>query len=220
MKKHNCYVFGQQVEPAWLTAENVAEILADASDRAVAAAKPDISCILDILDRVSQAWSDPKYHLRRFAAGILPELTSFSPAMIEQGFAVISAICKRQNLEKKLTGELGSLAVLDHGEDKPHLNYLLRAIGRKTLLHLTAGNVFVGAVDSLVSGIISKNANILKMSRVDPVFPNLFIESIKEHDPAGIIWPNQAALIWKGGDLAIENQMLQADLTVVFWGRV
>lgn len=218
MKKHKCYVFGEKVAVDWLTGEKVADVLAEASDRAIAAAKPDISCVLDILDLVSQAWANPQYHLRKLAAEILPDLTFFSPEMIEQGFAVVSAICQRKNLEKRIIGELGSLSVLDHGEEKPHLQYLLRAVGRKVLLHLTAGNVFVGAVDSLVSGIISKNANILKMSRVDPIFPNLFIESIREHDPAGIIWPNQAALLWKGGEADIENPMLQADLTVVFWG--
>lgn len=218
MKKQMCFLFGEKVESSWLTAEKVADVIDEAAGRAVAAERPDISCILDILDQVSQAWADPQYHLRKLAASILPDLTLFSPEMIEQGFAVVSAICRRQNLEKRLLGELGSLTVLDQGDEKPHLQYTLRAIGRKVLLHLTAGNVFVGAVDSLVSGIITKNANILKMSRVDPVFPNLFIESIKEHDPAGIIWPNQAALLWKGGDTEIENPLLQADLTVVFWG--
>ncbi|HPT45126.1 MAG TPA: acyl-CoA reductase, partial [Candidatus Rifleibacterium sp.] len=218
MKKNKCLVFGQQVDADWLNSETVDEVLALASEKAALAADPDIACIMNILDQVSQAWADPEYHLRRQAAKILPGLTLFSPAMIEEGFAVISAICRRTNLEKRISGEFGDSAVLDRGSERPHLNFRLRAMPRGVLLHLTAGNVFVGAVDSLVSGIITKNANILKMSRVDPVFPLLFIESIKEHDPAGIIWPNQAALLWKGGDEAIETALLQAPLTIVFWG--
>ncbi len=218
MKKQKCLVFGQEVDAGWLTSETVGEILAAATERAALAADPDIACVVDILDRVADAWADPAYHLRKKAAKLLPELTLFSPAMIEEGFGVISAICRRANVEKRIRGELGDLKVLDGGSERPHHSYRLCARPRGILLHLTAGNVFVGAVDSLVSGIITKNANILKMSRVDPVFPLLFIESIKEHDPAGIIWPNQAALLWKGGDAAIENLLFQAPLTIVFWG--
>ncbi|MDD3146997.1 MAG: acyl-CoA reductase [Candidatus Riflebacteria bacterium] len=218
MKKAKCLVFGQKVDSDWLNASTISEILAEAAEKAVLAAEPDIACILDILDQVSVAWADPDYHLRKKAAKILPELTMFSPEMIDEGFAVISAICRRKNVEKRLIGEFGDLSVLDHGMERPHLGFKLRARPRGVLLHLTAGNVFVGAVDSLVSGIITKNANILKMSRVDPVFPLLFIESIKEFDPAGIIWPNQAALLWKGGDTAIETPLLESPLTVVFWG--
>lgn len=218
MKNAKCFVFGQQVDSDWLNASTVVEVLAEASEKAVLAAEPDIECILDILDQVSRAWADTGYHLRKKAAKLLPALTMFSPEMINEGFAVISAICRRKNVEKRLRGEFGDLAVLDRGSEKPHHGFRLRAMPRGILLHLTAGNVFVGAVDSLVSGIITKNANILKMSRVDPFFPLLFIESIKEFDPAGIIWPNQAALLWKGGDAAIEAPLLEAPITVIFWG--
>jgi len=218
MKKQKLYIFGQQREQNWLNAETAVELLEEARERAAVAAHPDIECILDVLDDVSRAWADPDYHLRRQAEKILPELTSFSAQMIEQGFNAISAICRRENLEKRLKGEFGNLSVLDAGQERPHLDYRLHALPRGVLLHLTAGNVFVGAVDSLISGIITKNVNILKMSRVDTVFPGLFIESIKEHDPAGIIWPNQAAVLWKGGDEAIETPLLNAPLTVIFWG--
>ncbi len=218
MKKQKIYVFGQQPDQNWLNSATVGELVEEARERSAIAARPDIECILGVLNDVSQAWADPEYHLRRKAAEVLPELTAFSEQMIVEGFKAVSAICRRENLEKRLKGEFGSMAVLDAGLEKPHHDYNLRALPRGVLLHLTAGNVFVGAVDSLVSGIITKNVNILKMSRVDTVFPVLFIESIKEHDPAGIIWPNQAAVLWKGGDESIENTLLQAHLTVIFWG--
>lgn len=216
--KKKCSVFGKVVESDWLNEETVHEIIADVQDHAQSASKPDVECILDVLQRVSECWDDPTYHLRKKAAKVLPSLTCFSREMINEGFSVVAAICRRENLEKRLTGELGDLRILDDWVGRPHLSYDLRAVPRGVLLHLTAGNVFVGAVDSLVSGIITKNANILKMSRVDPVFPLLFLESIQENDPEGIIWPHQAALLWKGGDETIENPLLNAPLTVVFWG--
>jgi phenylacetate-coenzyme A ligase PaaK-like adenylate-forming protein len=215
---NKCYLFGKEIAAEQLDSELVAEIIADAQDHAAAAAKPDVECILDVLQCVSECWEDPDYHLRKKAARILPGMIDFSKEMVNEGFGVISAICRRENLEKRLIGELGHRRILDEWVGRPDLAYDLKAVPRGVLLHLTAGNVFVGAVDSLVSGIITKNANILKMSRVDPVFPLLFLESIKENDPDGIIWPHQAALLWKGGDERIENPLLQAQLTVIFWG--
>ncbi|NCB46620.1 hypothetical protein EOM81_06355 [bacterium] len=216
--KNKCCVFGKFVKSEFVSSENIFDILSEAFERAAVAATPDIDCILDILDNVSAAWADPNYHLRVKAAEVLPKLTDFSPEMTDAGFDVVSQICARENLEKRLKGEFNSLRLFDEGEEQPHLGYKLKAKSRGVLVHLTAGNVFVGAVDSLVSGIITKNVNILKMSRVDTVFPVLFIESIKEHDPAGIIWPNQAAISWKGGDESIENPILNSPATIVFWG--
>ncbi|GAB4275916.1 MAG: hypothetical protein Kow0029_17390 [Candidatus Rifleibacteriota bacterium] len=212
------YLFGKEIDEIWLNEETIHEVLSDAQDHALAAAKPDVECVLDVLQRVSECWEDPGYHLRKKAARYLPDLTGFSTEMVNEGFKVVASICRRENLEKRLAGELGDKRLLDGWVPRPHLNYDLRAIPRGIIVHLSAGNVFVGAVDSLVSGIITKNANILKMSRVDPVFPLIFLESIKENDPEGIVWPHQAALLWKGGDERIENPLLKAPLTVVFWG--
>lgn len=218
MKKQKILVFGKKESADWLNCSTVNDLLEEAFEKAEVASRPDIACIIEVLDRVGRCWADPSYHLRQKAAEILPELTMFSEEMINEGFGVISSICSRKSLERRISGELGSLAVLDQGEFRPHQNFRLRAIGGKVVVHLTAGNVFVGAVDSLISGIITKNANILKMSRVDPVFPLLFLESIKENDPAGLIWPQQAAVLWKGGDASIEVPMLSAPVTVIFWG--
>ncbi|MBI3038597.1 CoF synthetase, partial [bacterium] len=108
--------------------------------------------------------------------------------------------------------------LLDRWVRRLELNHDLMAIPRGQVLHISAGNVFVGAVDSLVSGIITKNVNLLKMSGSDPVFPILFVESLREADPENLIWKNQAVLQWKGGDSAIEKPLLNAGFTVVFWG--
>lgn len=218
MNNNKIFVFGQEYASDWLCADTAHELLEEAYEKAKLASEPDIECVLEILDNVSKAWADPDYHLRQKAAEILPQLTSFSAEMIEEGLKVVSEICSRKSLEKRITGELGSLVVLNDGEEKPHNDYRLKAKPRGVVLHISAGNVFVGAVDSLISGIITKNANILKMSGADPVFPVLFLESIKEFDPAGIIWANQAVVVWEGGNRAIEDILFDSKLTLVFWG--
>lgn len=212
------WVFGNKIDSNKVNAELISEVLADAFERVSIAAAPDIECILAVLDKVSEAWANPEYSLRKQAKAILPSLTMFSSEMIEEGLNVVSALCSAKNLRQRLRGELGHERVLDEGIEKHRFSHRLKAKGRGVVVHLTAGNVFVGAVDSLVSGIITKNVNILKMSRVDTVFPILFLESIREHDPAGVIWPNQVALLWKGGDEEIEQPIFNAPLTIVFWG--
>ena len=81
--KQYAYVFGRVVESDWLNSDTVTDLISEACDKAENAMHPDIDCILDILDRVSNAWADPEYRLRKQAASILPELTDFSPQMIE-----------------------------------------------------------------------------------------------------------------------------------------
>lgn len=218
MNKTETWCFGKKVPTNYLSKNNVSELILSANDHAHLVRRVDINCILDILESVADCWADPNYHLRKLAMKLLPGMIAFSPKMVDEGLNVVSMICRREGLEKRLSGELGSIKILDEWVKKTALGYDLKAVPRGVLLHLTAGNVFVGAVDSLVSGIITKNVNILKMSRIDPIFPALFIESIKENDPHGLIWPHQAALQWKGGDLSIERELLNAKLTVVFWG--
>ncbi len=218
MKKDVTFAFGKSIGLKFLNSQIVSEVLEDAFEHASLASRPDIECVIDVLERVSACWLDPEYPLRVVAQKALPEMLNFSSEMVFEGLNVVGQICSRASIEKRLRGELGDLRVLDEWRPQPHNGHELKAVPRGVLLHLTAGNVFVGAVDSLVSGIITKNANILKMSRVDSLFPILFLESIKENDPEGLVWPHQAVLLWKGGDELVENLLLKAPLTVVFWG--
>ncbi|MGM0600744.1 MAG: acyl-CoA reductase [Candidatus Rifleibacteriota bacterium] len=216
--KKSSYVFGNVVSENWLDETSVKDVISDAFDHSLACARPDLNCIIEVLQRVADCWADPDYHYRKKAMRILPSLLNFSHEMVEEGFEVIASICSQESILKRLSGELGSQNILDDWIARPHHGFEVKALPKGVLLHLTAGNVFVGAVDSLVSGIITKNANILKMSRVDSVFPILFLESIKENDPEGVIWPHQSALLWKGGDEKIEGPLFEAPLTIVFWG--
>lgn len=78
-------IFGREVEK--LTPDLIVEMLSEAEDQAQAAVQPDIECVLDVLNDVAECWQNPEYHLRRKAARILPELTSFSHEMVEEGLS-------------------------------------------------------------------------------------------------------------------------------------
>ncbi|RCK79377.1 MAG: Phenylacetate-coenzyme A ligase [Candidatus Ozemobacter sibiricus] len=210
--------FGHKVPPTPPVEDGLQSLLAEARAAARRAADTPIEKTLEVLDRASRRWADPADPLRRKALEELPDRIGFSRAMVEEGLATVAAICSRASLERRLLGELGGKHFRQTWQARPGLDHDVLAVPRGVVVHLAAGNVFVGAVDSLVAGIVTGNANLLKMSRVDPLFPILFLESLRECDPEGYVWPNQAAFLWRGGDLAVEGPLLSADLTVVFWG--
>ncbi len=212
------YVFGHQGPGVALTAAEIPALLGEARGRVEAARGVKFEEVLEILERVADIWADPEHPLYREALGGLPGRIGFSAAMVAEGLAVVSSLCRRETCLARVRGELGDPALLDGWVERPALGHALRAWPRAPVLHISAGNVFVGAVDSLLAGILTKNVNILKLSRVDPVFPALFLESIRQVDSRGLVWPNQALVTWKGGDASVETPLLTAGLTVVFWG--
>ncbi len=217
MEAESVWVFGRQ-RPALLLPEEIDELLSIGVRRAASAALVPTDRLLEVFARVSRIWSNPEHELRRRAQAILPDLVAFSPQMVEQGLDVIAAICRPESIRRRWDGELGGAAVLDGWLQRPQLGYDLRAVPHGLLVHVAAGNVFVGAVDSLLSGMITKNANLLKLSHADPVFPPLFLESLRQADSEGWVWPNQALVQWKGGDEALEKRLYGSPVTVVFWG--
>ncbi|MEW6711968.1 MAG: hypothetical protein AB1403_19250, partial [Candidatus Riflebacteria bacterium] len=70
--QNKCNIFGRDIDAADLTSEMIADLLTEAEDQAQAAAKPDVECVLDVLQAVSECWNDPDYHLRQRASAILP----------------------------------------------------------------------------------------------------------------------------------------------------
>lgn len=214
----NTSLFGTETSDIALSGKLIPALLASARERAAAVAAVPIHEIIETLDRVASVWGDKQHPLRRMAQKELPGLIGFSPEMVSKGLDVVSGLCRHHTTEARIYGEIGELAVMDDWVARVDLGYDLRTVPRGVVLHLAAGNVFVGAVDSLLAGILTKNANILKMSSADQLFPRLFMQSLRECDPDGLVWPNQAIVSWKGGDDDVEAPLLSADLTVVFWG--
>jgi phenylacetate-coenzyme A ligase PaaK-like adenylate-forming protein len=218
MKNSHAYLFGKIAPLASLQPSEVSELLKSAAAHASLMAEVPNEKILTVLGRVSQIWKNAQHPLRIRAQKELPALVRFSPEMVAAGLDVVAALCDPENIARRLEGEFGPLPPSPEWVDRPRLHHQVRVLPRGPVLHLAAGNVFVGVVDSLVSGIITRNANILKMSQADPFFPGLFLESLQAADPEGLIWPHQAVVLWKGGDRAIEAPLLRQCGTVMFWG--
>lgn len=140
--------------------------------------------ILDILDAAGRLWRNPNYPLRLEALERLPEVVGFGREMIERGFEELGRLLDRSELQRKLAYDLGRSARLDGWVWRRGYNGYIRAVPLGVLTHVSPGNVFLGAADSLVHGLLVKNINLVKVSRGDPIFPLLFAQSLKEADRA------------------------------------
>lgn len=181
------FIFGEFGIQPELSPEFCSKLLERATASANSFRDCSIDYIIETFDKVASNWADKSYPLRQEAIRRLPGLISFSPEMVEEGLDTLAAICSKRSLTERIQRELGGVRLLDGWQNVVEGNYDLRALPKGRVLHLSAGNVFLGAADSLISGIITKNANILKLSSSDRVFPVLFLGSIREADTEGLI---------------------------------
>jgi len=179
---------------------------------------PPQAKILDVFSRLSRAWSDPGYPPRRKAAAALAESTGLSGEFITAVLNEFPRLLAPETLLKKIEGELGSRAVQEEPVLQASTGARLMAAPAGLVLHVASGSVFMGGVDSLIDGMITRNVNFLKMSTDEMEFPVIFAESLKEFDRERVVITRLAVLWWKGGDAGIENAFKSSMDRIIFWG--
>ena len=214
------FAFGTFNTTERITPELTAELVTKAQKNRHAFRRVPLVAILTVLDRVSRRFADPEDPYRKEALRLLPDLIGFTPEMIEAGIDTLCSILQRENLETRLQCDLGNASFLDEYVYHDAFKGYMRAMPLGVIAHVAAGNVFVGAVDSLVQGIITKNISLLKLSSNDPVFPLLFARVLSECDPDGIVSGSFALLPFAGGEVEIERILKQeCDGVIVYGGR-
>ena len=173
------YLYGE-FSKAELTAQDVDDLISRGQEMSL----QDVATreILDILDRAGRLWRNPNYHGRQKAVEKLPSVVGFSPQMVERGLEELARLLDRSELQRKLRYDLGRSARLDGWVWRKGYNGYIRAVPLGVVTHVSPGNVFLGAADSLVHGLLTKNINLVKVSQGDPLFPLLFARSLKEAD--------------------------------------
>ncbi|MFW5701858.1 MAG: aldehyde dehydrogenase family protein, partial [Bacteroidota bacterium] len=212
------YYFGEFRESEEITPQIIDEIVAEAEMRKGAIAKLPLSRILNVLDRTGKILADPNHRIHKEIVGNMPGVIRFSPEMVKAGIELLSDILNYENLRRRMNVDLGDAEYIDYFKYNSEFRGSVKAVPRGVTAHVSAGNVFVGAVDTLVQGLISKNVNILKMSSVDPVFPNLFAEAVMEADAEGTVAGSFAVVPFHGGDKEIEDIIKKKCSTVVVYG--
>ena len=212
------YIFGQLAKKDVLSAGDVKEIVSQAKKLKQEVARLRVDAILDVFEKVSDAWRDENYPYRQQALEFLPPRIGFSKEMIVVGIKTMCSLLSRDGMLTRLNADLGDKDYLNQWTYNHHFRGYIKTEPLGVVTHVSAGNVFVGGVDSLIQGLVSKNVNIMKMSTVDPVFPVLFAKSLRDFDDTGILHKAMALINWKGGTESIENVLKQECDAIVAYG--
>ncbi len=173
--------------------------------------------IINLLDGFSKQWSSSGSLYQEALAPLIAE-SGMSEADIKETLALLPLLLSKESLRKRLNSEFVLPEVLDKFTKTPFFAGKVKAAPQGVLLHVTAGNVFLSSIDSLVMGLITKNISILKVSGQNKFFPLYFAKALSSFDSKNILADKFSILSWKGGDEATETYLKNKVDTIIAWG--
>jgi phenylacetate-CoA ligase len=200
-----------------ITSTQLNELYIESSKRTVDFNSVSIHKIIEVLDRVGKLWCSTNHYYQDALDKMAIEV-SFHPDMNKLTMDIIPELLNIESLKSRVISELGSLELLENYSQTKEFKGKVRAFSRGVLTHISAGNVFLGCIDSLLMGFLTKNINIVKLSSNNQVFPELFSKSILEADTENILTPYFSIVHWKGGDASYEDIVKNQSDTIMAWG--
>ncbi len=192
-------------------------IVARADEKRLAFQTIKINEVIDVLDRFSKQWVCGSPLFEDALNGLQKEI-SFSTETIKETLSIIPQLLSREVLTQRIEAELGSLSVLDEFTHAPHFDGRVKAFPLGTLLHVSAGNVFLGCIDSLLMGFLTKNISIIKLSSKNQFFPQFFAEALRAFDQSSILSDKFCLLTWRGGKSPLEVFFKNNVKGIIAWG--
>lgn len=218
MKVKNSYIFGKEINKASWGADEIAAICAKARGKTAQIKKVPRDYIVNTLAKTGRLFADKNSKFRKAAVSHLKENISFSPKMIEESVNLLPGILSSGEMLKRMDMDLFLPYALENPIERRGYDGLIKAEPRGVALHVGAGNVFLGLIDSLVLGILTKNANIVKTPSGASDFPVIFAKALEKCDERKIIAGSLAVLNWKGGRDDLEKEVLNRVDAVLVWG--
>lgn len=218
MKIKDTYIFGKSLNKSFWTEKEIVEIGRQARDSVDIVKKVSRDYFVDVLSKTGKLFKDKNSIYRKAAISHLKETISFSTPVIEKSLDIIPEMLDKQTMLKRMNLEMFLPYALETPIERRGYDGLVRAVPKGVVLHVGAGNVFLGILDSLVLGILTKNVNIVKVSSSGSNFINIFMEGLKSVDDKEIISKSVAILRWKGGMQELEQSILKNVDSVLVWG--
>lgn len=162
-----------------------------------------IDKILQVLEDTANKLTDKNGFYYKKLINKMPDITNYSAQMVKKAVELIPDMLSIDALKKRLKC-IGNYHSLDYFINDT-CSKTNRVVPIGYVLHVAAGNIFLGSVDSLVVGIITKNVNVLKVSSEDFLFPILFYEALMEADEDKVIVPYIAVTYWRSDNHNIER---------------
>jgi len=217
MNIKNTYLFGKTLNKASWTPAELEAVGLEAQEARALMRGVSRDYIAETLSKAGLMFEKGgKY--RACALELLKEQIPFSAPVIEKSLDIIPEILDKNTLIKRMNMELFLPYALEAPVERRGYGGLLRALPKGVVLHVGAGNVFLGILDSMVTGFLTKNINIVKLSSSGSNFINIFMEALKEADGKGVLSASAAVLSWKGGEKSLEEAALKNVNAVFVWG--
>ena len=214
------YIFGKKIEAKEISSADATHYFSDENLHHQLSRYMDVplDTILAVIEKTGQLLTDQNKPYYRQCMEELPGILNYAPKMVEAGLSMIPGLLCRKTMLERLS-HLGNHHLLDYpvynGNGK-----LTRAIPAGVVCHIAAGNTFLGAIDSVLFGIVTKNINILKMSSNDRFFPIVFMEALKEADKDNMLFPYMAVTYWSPSNTEVMNIVKQnSDVILLFGGE-
>lgn len=214
------YIFGNKIESKEINATEASLYFSDEylHNLLTIFMETPLDSILAVIEKTGELLTDPKQPYYQQCLRELPAILNYSPKMVASGLSMIPTLLSRQTMLDRIS-HLGNHHLMDY----PVYNgngRMLRAIPTGVVCHIAAGNTFLGAIDSILYGIITKNINILKMSSSDRFFPIVFMEALKEADREKIVFPYLAVTYWSQSNTEVMDLVKQnSDVILLFGGE-
>ncbi len=177
------FLFGKEINSTHaLPVDEIRTLLSRAEKFKDTAPLPNTRQILKVLEQAARAWSDSSYPYRQQAYEALVKNSHLGRAMIAFLLDEFPKLFSPERINQAVVGELGDPSIQDSFILQAESGCRLTVRPAGLVLHITPGNTFMGGVDSLINGIITKNINFLKMSDIARLIPVLFAKTIKDLD--------------------------------------
>lgn len=218
MEIKNTYIFGEETSKEYWTTNEIRQLLLVACQKRKKIFSVPRDYIVSCLAKAGHFFSDPQSPYLTAAKKHLFEAVTFSAEMTEETLKIIPSLLSKSEINKRMNLEMFFPYALDTAMERHGYDGLLRALPKGIVLHVGAGNVFLGILDSFLLGLVTKNVNIIKLSSSGSNFLNIFASALKEADDKKLIYDSFAILNWGGGKKELEKEIVSACDAVFVWG--
>ena len=181
--------------------------------------KKTSSAIIRLLSELGEAWQQPDFPFRQRALREGPTALGFSQEVLAEGLDRFFRQLTVESLQALVQQDLGSLQRLD-GFSQSHTEIQERrsswARGPELIAHITAGNLPNPALTSMILGLLTRSAQLIKCPRGGALVPQLFAHSLYDMEPKLASCLELA--YWPGGSEPHDDVLFREADLVTFTG--
>ncbi|MFI5907226.1 acyl-CoA reductase [Dactylosporangium sp. NPDC051541] len=168
------------------------------------------------LHRVGSGWLDRLDEIGREYGAAIEETTGLNWSVVRSDYAGIGGyLTSRADHYQLLRSELGSVHAMDEWQRNESVRQL--AVPRGMAFHSLVGNIPVAGLYSVLRGMITRNANLIKLPSRDPLSVYLFARTAVEVAGDSPLAAGISALYWPR-EHEVGNRLIGLADTACLWG--